>query len=436
MYLALFIFAVTYVLIVTEIVDRSAAAIIGAGLVILLGLIPHEEALDRVDLNVIFLLAGMMMCVHILSQTGLFEWVAIYIAQKAHGNGIVILAGLLVATAVLSAFLDNVTTVVLIAPITILITQILEIRTVPFLLLEAVFSNIGGTATLIGDPPNILIASSSHLTFNDFLIHLTPVVFICMVVALIVILPLLRRSVHVAPSARDRILAARPNLAITDPVGLRRAGIVFLLILAGFVGSHAIHVEPGIIALCGAVVMTIVSGVSLRDALEKVEWDSIFFLVGLFMLVGSLDHHGIFESLGTVLLDATRGSLLAAMLVLLWGSAILSTVAGSIPVTMALIPLVHSVIPFFAEQAGLDIADEAALRTLADPLWWSLALGACFGGNGSLVGAAANVVVADIARKNGYHFSFWRFSLYGLPVMLLTLALSSVYLWVRYILLG
>jgi Na+/H+ antiporter NhaD/arsenite permease-like protein len=291
---ALTVFFVTYAVVVSERLDRTVAAMAGAVAVVALGLVPYEYALERVDLNVVFLLVGMMMVVSVLADTGLFEWVAVSIAQKARGNGVVILAGLLTATAVLSAFLDNVTTVVLVAPITILIAQILEVRPLPFLILEALFSNIGGTATLVGDPPNILIGLRNGLSFNQFLVNLGPPVLLAGLVVLVLVLIFFRRDVMPRREARLRIMQARPERAITDPVRLRRGLAVFALILAGFVLGHWLHVEPGLVGFAGGFAMAAVCRVEVHRILERVEWDTILFLVALFMLVSSLEYTGLF----------------------------------------------------------------------------------------------------------------------------------------------
>jgi Na+/H+ antiporter NhaD/arsenite permease-like protein len=436
MTLCLIIFAITYALIVTEKVDRTAAAILGASAVIFLKLIPQEEALELVNLDVIFLLVGMMTVVGILAETGLFEWVAVFIAQRARGNGLVILFGLLIATAVLSAFLDNVTTVVLIVPITILITQILEIPTVPFLIFEALFSNIGGTATLVGDPPNILIGSEANLTFNEFLIHLTPAVLLVMVAILVLVWFVFRGSLNVTPAARSRIMKAVPALTITDPFRLKRGLIVFFLILFGFVFSRMIGVDPGTVALCGAFAMIVFTRSNVRQAMEKVEWETIFFLIGLFMLVGSLEHNGLFKLLGEAMFNLTQGNLLMTALATLWVSAVLSAVFGNIPVVIALIPLVHSLIPAFGTEMGLIDSEQLLILRVAQPLWWSLALGSCLGGNGTLYGAAANIVVAQIARKNNYPITFLQFTRYSFVTTIISLVVCSLYVYVRYFLLA
>ena len=426
------LFAISYVLIATEKVDKTAAALLGGSAGILLGLVPHEAALEAIDLNVVFLLMGMMIVVNILAGTGLFEWVAVTIARAAKGDGARILLLFLAATAVLSALLDNVTTVILIAPITILICEILELEAVPFLVLEAVASNVGGTATLIGDPPNVLIASATGLSFNEFVLHLAPAVAVMMLLGLPLVMLYGKRSFQVREDLKERLLRARPDKAILEPVRLKRALAVFGGMLVAFFASHSLHIEPGIIAITGALVMAIVCRVDLHHALEKVEWNSIFFFVGLFMLIGALEHNHVFESLGLTILDVTAGNFAATALVVLWFAAIASAIVDNIPLVIAMIPLIRTIVPVFADHMGVTDPEVIRLQ-IEEPLYWALALGACLGGNGSLVGASANVVVAQIARRNRYDFTFWAFTRMGLPVMLGTTAIASVYLWVRYL---
>ena len=432
MLVSIVVFLIAYALMVSEKMDRTAAAILGAAAVLLLRAVPYEVALGSIDLDVVFLLVGMMVVVDILAQTGLFEWVAIYIAQRARGNPIIILVGLLSATALLSAFLDNVTTIVLIAPVTILITQILELPTSPFLILEALFSNIGGTATLVGDPPNILIGSRGDLSFNEFLIHLSPVVVLCMLVIFVGILLIMGGTLTTTPALRERIMKAKPSKAILDPWRLKRGLIVFAGILVGFSASRLLGVQPGIIAISGAFIMVGVTRTPLRASMEKVEWETILFLIGLFMLVGALEHNGLFEAVARVLFGLTEGRLFATALIVLWCSALMSAFFGNIPVAIAMIPLVHTLIQSTSVEMGLHEMPEMVTEFVALPLWWSLALGACLGGNGTLFGAAANVVVAQVARRNGYKVTFYDFLRFGAPVTVITLVLSSVYIFVRY----
>ncbi|HRZ84462.1 MAG TPA: SLC13 family permease, partial [Candidatus Hydrogenedentes bacterium] len=280
------IFAAAYALILSERVERAPVAVLGAAAMVFCGLIPYRAALKCLDMNVVSLLAGMMIVVSVLARTGVFEWIAVSIAQKARGNGLLIFLGLLNITAFVSAFLDNVTTVVLIAPVTILLTQILELSPLPFLVYEAVFSNLGGTATLIGDPPNVLIGSQAGLPFNQFIAHLTPVVLLCAVVVSGVLAVVFRGSLRVSPGPRARMTVADPRRAILDAAGLRRSGAVFAGILGGFFLGHPLGLEPGIVALAGAVVMVMVNRIPLEEGLRQVEWETLAFLGGLFVMIG------------------------------------------------------------------------------------------------------------------------------------------------------
>lgn len=428
---ALVIFAITYALIASEKIDKTVAAMLGAAAVVLFGQIDYKEALSRIDLNVIYLLVGMMIIVQVLATTGVFEWVAVSVARKAGGRGLPLLALLLLATAAFSAFLDNVTTVILIAPVTILITQILELPAAPFLILEAVFSNIGGTATLVGDPPNVLIGSQTHLTFNDFLVHLTPVVLVIMAATLAPTLYFLRKTVAVSESAQARIMAAQPERAIIRPGRLVTALAVFFLVLVGFFLSHQLEIEPGLVAIAGAFLMTLLCGIKPHDVLAQVEWGTIFFFLGLFMLIGCLEHVGVFERVGQEIVALTKGNLFWTCLAILWFSAFFSALVDNIPLVMAMIPLIRSITPLFLDEFTVVPGSEQAKQVM-EPLYWSLALGACLGGNGSLVGASANVVVAQIAKRNKYRLSFWDFTRYGLPIMIISLLVSTVYIYLRY----
>ena len=428
--IALAVFAVAYLFIVTEWIDRTVTAMLAAAACVLLGLMPYSDALGTIDLDVVFLLTGMMLVVAILGDTGLFEWVAIAIAKAARGNGLVIIVALLAVTGVLSALLDNVTTVVLIAPIAILITQILALPAAPVLILLALFSNIGGAATLVGDPPNIIIGSASGLSFRQFGEHLAPIVGLIMIVVLPFVALRMRRPMHAEPAMRRRILQAHPRLAITDPARLKRGLAVFALILVGFLFSHTLNVEPGLIALSGGLLMLVVCKSPVRETLERVEWTTIFFLIGLFMTVGALEHNGLFDILGDGMATLTAGRLFAACMAVLWISAALSAVAGNIPVVIAMIPLVEVLIRSFTGETALPI--DYTDPHIAQPLWWSLALGTCLGGNGSMFGAAANIVVIQIARRNGYKLSFFDFLAYGLPITIVSCALASGYVYLRY----
>ena len=430
--LSLLVFLIAFAFIASEKVDKTIAAVLGAAAVVVCHQVPYHEALEHIDLNVLFLLIGMMMVVNILASTGLFEWLAIWIAKAARGSGPLLLAMLVLVTAVLSAFLDNVTTIIIIAPITILICQLLEIRAIPFLALEAIFSNIGGTGTLVGDPPNIIIGSKSHLTFMDFMVHLGPIaIFITLVVGAIY-LAVLRKWFAVPEHARDRLKVAEPARAILDRRRLRRGLAVLGLVFVAFFLSHALRIETGVIALAGGFLMCLVAKEDVHHALMKVEWNTILFFVGLFMLVGSLEHTGFFHLLGTRVLGLTDGNILVTAIAVLWFSAFFSAFLDNIPLVIATIPIIESMIPELAVGAGLEPGSHEALVRIGEPLYWSLALGACLGGNGSLIGASANVVVAQIARRNGYAMSFWDFMKLGFPAMLLSAAISTVYVVLRY----
>lgn len=429
---SILIFVFTYVLIASEKVDKTFAALLGAVAMIALHAVPYDLALRAIDLNVIFLLFGMMVMVGILSQTGVFEWLAIHMARLARGNGLTLMCAFLLMTAGLSAFLDNVTTVLLIAPLTILVTEILEIPTRPLLILEAVFSNIGGTATLIGDPPNILIGTRAGLSFNAFIAHLTPAILMVLAVSLLWIGWRFRKSARSSAAGRERIRRAKPHLAILQPAALRRSLWVFGLVLVGLFAGRLVHIEPGLVALAGGVGMALVNRRDAHEVLGFVEWNTVFFFIGLFMLIFGLEHAGLFEMMGGRLFEWTGGNLMLTAFAILWFSAIVSAVVDNIPLVMAMIPLVQGMTPVFARQMGLEGQAAEISRQIANPLFWSLALGACLGGNGTLVGASANVVISQIARRNHHGFTFWEFTRTGFPLMILSLVLCTGYIYLRY----
>lgn len=428
---SIIVFLVIYFFIATNKFDQTVSAFVGAFLVIALGLVSYERALSDVDVNVILLLIGMMVIVGILSETGIFEWLAIKIAKVTKGNAVLVVMLFLILTAVLSAFLDNVTTVILIVPITILLTQILEIPTAPILILEAIFSNIGGTATMIGDPPNIIIGSQTKFGFNDFLFNLAPVIIVIVVVVLIGLYFFMRKDLKTSPEARERVMAARPECAIIQPKVLKNALPVFILVLLGFFTGSLTHLEPGIVAITGAVIMTVTCKVSLERVLHHVEWNTIMFFIGLFMLMSALSANGVFDKLGQLVLWASQGDLFITVMAMLWISAILSMIVNNIPLIIAMIPLAQGMVPVFAAQMGLTVEAEI-LTQIEAPLIWALALGSCLGGNGTLVGASANVVVAQIATRNGSPVDFMRFTKYGLPLTLISLVVCTFYMWLRY----
>jgi len=432
MLLPICIFLATYFFIATEKIDKTIAAVLGAALMIITQQISYEHALEKVDLNVIFVLIGMMIVVNILASTGVFEWMSIKLAQRAKGNGVVIMVALCLVTAGLSAILDNVTTVIIIAPVTILVTQLLEIPTSPLLILLAIFSNTGGTATLIGDPPNILIGSQTHLSFNDFLVHMGPIALLITLLTAALSMVVFRKRYHVAENVKSRLNMADPSAAIIHRGRLNAALPVLGLIFLGFFVGHSIGLETGIVALAGAFLMGLVCRMDLHHCLAKVEWGTILFFVGLFMLVGGLEEKGVFEYMGHELVRLTGGNLLITALAILWFSAVMSAIVDNIPLVISFIPILKAVIPVFAANAGLNPESPEALVQIAEPLYWSLALGACLGGNGTLIGASANVVIAHIANRNKYRLTFMDFTRTGLPIMIMSVALSTVYIWLRY----
>ncbi|MBI4845004.1 MAG: ArsB/NhaD family transporter [Candidatus Omnitrophica bacterium] len=431
--LASLIFVIVYAFIVMEKIEKTIIVVVGASIMLLLRLVPFETAVRAVDLNVIFLLVGMMTCVHVLSKTGFFEWVAISVAKLARGNPMMILILFLSVTVVLSAFLDNVTTIILIAPITILVMEILEISPTPFLILEAIASNIGGTATLIGDPPNILIGLQAGLSFNDFLFNLTPVITIVFLVFLATVYMLFRKKWHVPKEIKSRITQALPDLAIIDKKRMRYALWVLGAILAGFFTHTITGLEPGIIALCGSMIMVAVCRSEVDMTLMRVEWGLVFFFIGLFMIVAGLEYTGVISLIAQWIIKVGGTNVLLLCMMILAGSAVLSSLLDNIPFVITMIPMIKEVIEKLSSYySGLGQAQLNAQITA--PLWWSLALGACLGGNGTLIGASANLVMAKIGERNKYPITFLSFLKYGLPLMMQSVLISCVYIWLRYFL--
>ncbi len=440
--LAVLIFLVCYALIMTERLHKTIVALFGAALMIGLGVVSQEEAFYShefgVDYNVVFLLIGMMVIVNIVRETGLFEVLAIWAAQRADARPFRLLVLLAVLTAVLSAMLDNVTTVLLMAPVTLAITKRLELNPVTFLITEALASNIGGTATLVGDPPNIMIASKAELGYLDFLIVLGPIVVIMMVVFLTVLWLIFGRTMTVAPHLREAVLALSSREFVPDDAFLRRCLFLLAVVNVGFCVHSLVHLEPATIALLGASLFMVIGHARRKPEdteeltyLAEVEWKTIFFFIGLFILVGGLVKVGVIRYLADQLVTVTRGNLTGSTMAVLWGSAILSAVVDNIPYVAAMNPLIVDL----ARSLHPEMTDYVALVHQPDiiPLWWALALGACLGGNGTIIGASANVVIVDIARKSGYRITFWQFFKFGFPVMIGSVTLSAIYLWLVFL---
>ena len=429
--LSVLVFITAYLLIASEKVNKTVVAVMGGAVVLFLKLVTFEQAINEVDFNVIFLLIGMMASVYILSKTGFFEWIAISVAKLAKGDPKIIMILMLVVTAVLSAFLDNVTTIIMMVPITILIMQLLEVSPVPFVIMEAIASNIGGTSTLIGDPPNILIGSQAGLSFNDFLIHLGPIVLLVFAVFVITAVFWFRDSFKVDDKVKKRVTDALPALAIVDRPNMIKALAVMGLMFIGFFTHELIGVQPGIIALSGGMLMLLVCRCESEETLMRVEWSVIFFFIGMFMMIAALDVNGVISWIGQSVLDLAGGNLFLVCIIILWSSAIFSSILDNIPFVIVMLPLIRHFIVYFTNSAG--IVDPAVIHfQVAQPLWWALALGACLGGNGTLIGASANIVMSRISEKNGYTISFMRFSKYGIVFMLQAMVLCTFYIWLRY----
>jgi Na+/H+ antiporter NhaD/arsenite permease-like protein len=417
-------FVAAYVLIATERIHRVAAALTGAAAMVVLGVVDVESAFftedTGVDWNVVFLLFGMMVIVSIVRRTGVFEYLAIWSAKRVRGRPFRLMVMLVVLTAVASALLDNVTTVLLVAPVTMLVCERLGVPAVPFLIAEVMASNIGGTATLIGDPPNIIIASRADLTFNDFLLNLAPLIVLLMVVFVGLCWLLWGKTLPYHEDRVEAVMRLDEREAIHDRVLLVKSSVVLGIVLLAFVLHSAVHVDPAIIALLGAGVLVAWSRLDPPEYLEEVEWPTLVFFMGLFVMVGALVEVGVIGDLGEALTEAVGDRYLVAGTVLIWVSGLLSGIVDNIPYVATMSPLV------------VDLVAAGDNSPAARSLWWALAIGADLGGNATAVGASANVVVLGLAARNGHPISFWQFTKYGLIVATVTIAISWVYYALRY----
>jgi Na+/H+ antiporter NhaD/arsenite permease-like protein len=429
MWVSTCILAVTYAVIMSERVNRAIVALAGAGIMIIVGVLGQDDAIEGVDWNTLGLLTGMMILVSVSRRSGMFEFVAVWSARgaKAHPGGIMVL--LQVATAVLSALLDNVTTVLLIVPVTIAITSTLKVPPYPYLFAEIMASNIGGTATLIGDPPNIIIGSQVGLTFNDFIYHLTPVIVVILVVQTAMIHMLWGKDLRATPEAERAIMSMRPADSIKDWRLLKQSLAVLGLVMLAFVLARQLRLEPATIALLGAAVLMLFdnwahhsekAAHNIHSTFGDVEWITIFFFLGLFIVVHGVEVGGLLHLLANGLVTATGGSLPATGYAVLWASAFLSAIVDNIPFVATMIPLIKNMAPAFGGEAHIQ------------PLWWCLSLGACLGGNGTLIGASANLTVAGISERNGVPFRFITYTLYAAPMTIVSIAICNVYVWWRY----
>lgn len=417
--IAVLIFIATYSVIISEKINRTSIALFGAALLLVFNVIDQEKAIHHIDFNTIGLLIGMMIIVNIMKRSGIFGYVAIKAAKMAKGDPWKIVVFFSIITAICSALLDNVTTILLIVPVTLVITDTLEMNPIPFLIPMVLVANIGGTATLIGDPPNIMIGSATGLGFMDFIVNLSPVVIVIFLVTIFILKLTTSHHFSVDAEKKDKIMAFDENLAIKDRLLLKKSLIVLVMTILGFMFHQTFGYESATIAIFGAATLLIISKIEPEEVLMEIEWPTIFFFVALFILVGGLQEVGVIDFLASKLLDITHGNLFATAMLILWGSAIASAFLDNIPFVATMIPLIKSI----AIIASIDII----------PLWWALALGACLGGNGTLVGASANVIVSGMIEKHGYKLTFSQYMKTGFPIMLVSIAISSIYLGVFYL---
>ena len=417
MTLAIVLFLGALVVIATERVDRTKVALAGAVLVLLTKTIEQDAAIEAIEWDTLGLLVGMMLLVKVTEPTGVFTWLAIRAGQMSRGRPLAVVLALAVTTGVLSAFLDNLTTVLLMVPITFLLADALDIDPVPLVIIEILVSNIGGTATLIGDPPNIMIAGATGLSFTAFIVNLAPVAVVTFAVVAGGLYLFYRRKLQIAPEARQRVMELDAGRSIEDPAELRRTVPILIGTLLFFFAHQALDVEPATVALAGATLILLVSRQPLERSLAGIEWPTLFFFIGLFVMVGALEETGAIDEVARGIADVTAGDRTAELLGIAWASAIGSGIVDNIPFTAAMIPVVDQL-----QGASGD-----------DAYWWALALGACFGGNATIVAAAANVAAAGMAARAGRPIGFMTFLRIGLPVTLVSMLLATLYIAVRYL---
>ncbi|MAF32183.1 MAG: ArsB/NhaD family transporter [Pseudomonadota bacterium] len=426
---AIVLFLATYAIVLTERINRAIVAVLGAGLMVLLGVLTQEMAVKGIDFNTIGLLLGMMIIVVITKESGVFQYVAIKSAKVVKANPLGVLAVFSIVTAVFSALLDNVTTVLLITPVILLITRELGVKPYPYLFSSILASNIGGSATLIGDPPNIMIGSAANLSFNAFLVNLAPISAVIMVITMVPLMLIWRKDLVASEHNKERIMKLNENEAIKDPVLLKKALFTLLLVIAGFTIGHSYHIQPATVAMVGAAFLLLLENFKLHHekqehkvhaSIAEAEWVTLFFFGGLFVVVYGLEHVGVINQLADLMLEMTGGDFESTVFVTLWGAAIVSALVDNIPFVATMIPMIENMSSTFnTEQIGI--------------LWWALALGACLGGNGSLIGASANLVVAGFASRAGHAIGFIKFMKLAFPLMLMSIAIAHVYIDWRYL---
>lgn len=418
---AIVIFLITYGLIISEKIHRTVLAMLGAVLMVGFGIVSQEAALHHIDFNTLGLLVGMMIIVGITAETGLFKYIALKAAKMAKGKPKRIMVALVLITAIGSAFLDNVTTVLLMVPVTLSITRQLQVNPIPFLITQIIASNVGGTATLIGDPPNIMIGSAvKELTFMSFINNLSPIAIVIMLAYLPLFMFLFGKKINSTPELQQRIMEMDEKAMITDSKLMRKCLLVLGLTIIGFFLHQTLHLESATVALAGAFLLLLLTGEHMMEkAFQSVEWTTLFFFVGLFVLVSGLVETGVIAKLAAQAIELTGGDLFMTSMLILWLSAIASAFLDNIPFVATMIPMIQ-------EMGNMGV-------TNLEPLWWSLALGACLGGNGTLIGASANLIVAGLAGKEGYPITFMKYLKYGLPLMIISIIMASFYIYLRYL---
>ena len=415
--IAITVFVLVLIAIISEKIHRTVAAMAGAICLVLLGILSIDDCISHIDFNTIGVLAGMMIFVAIVKNSGIFEYLAIKAAKVAKGDPWLIMVLFILITAGFSAFLDNVTTVLLIGPMTLTICRMLDINPVPYFITQIIASNVGGTSTLIGDPPNIMIGSAAGLTFFDFIVNVGPPILVIVGAIILCFRVIYGKKMHVEESAKLSILALNEKKEIKDVKLLHKSVVMIVLVILGFVFHGTLGIESSVVALTAAAIMLLIGKQDIEKIFSEIEWTTIIFFIGLFVVVGGMVEVGIIDTLANMLMNATGGELILTMLILLWGSAIISSILDNIPFVATIIPIILTL-----ESSGINVM----------PLWWAISLGACLGGNGTLIGASANVVLSGISNKKGYPITFMSYLKVGYPIMLITIVISTIYLILRY----
>ena len=413
------VFLVVYAFIILEKFNKTIVVLLGSTILIFGGILTDKQAISYIDFNTIGLLIGMMIIVIVIKHTGVFEYLAVTQAKRVKGNPLSIMIVLSVITAVGSAFLDNVTTIMLIVPVTLVILKILDINPIPFVMLEILSSNIGGTATSIGDPPNLMIGSANNIGFVDFIINLAPPVIIIFIALMLFAKSKYKNAFKISEEHLENLYKINDKKLIKDKKLMIEGLSVLVVVILGFFLHNVIHISSSVIAIAGASILLLISKKPVHEVLKEIEWETIFFFVGLFILVGGLEQTKVIHSLAENLLHLTNENHILMVLSILWISGIASAFIDNIPFTATMIPLIKTI----GESSGIDLM----------PLWWALALGACLGGNGTMIGASANIIGGDLLKNKGYTISFRNFFKIGFPIMIFSLIISTIYISLRYL---